>query len=78
MYLHIGGRWIVSLNEIVAILNVEKSSKSNKEFYETVTYNKKLIEVSSIRESKTCIITSDKVYLTSISANTLTKRIENY
>jgi regulator of extracellular matrix RemA (YlzA/DUF370 family) len=78
LYLHIGGQWVVSLKDIVAILNIEKLSKYNKEFYETLTYNKKLVEVSSIREAKTCVITSDKVYLTSISPYTLTKRIENF
>lgn len=78
MYLHIGGQWVVFLKDIVAILSIEKLSKYNKEFYEAIRYNKNLIEVSSIREAKTFIITSDKVYLTSISPYTLTKRINHF
>ncbi|KUO49618.1 MAG: hypothetical protein APF76_00075 [Desulfitibacter sp. BRH_c19] len=78
MHLHIGGQWVVSLNDIIAILNIEKLSKANKEFYETAIYNKKLIEIISVKEAKTCIITPSKVYLSSISSYTLTKRIERF
>lgn len=78
MHLHIGGQCVVSLNDIVAILNIEKLSKANKEFYETASYNKKLVEISSIKAAKTCIITPNKVYLSSISSYTLTKRFDSF
>jgi len=78
LHLHIGDKWVISLKDIITILSFEKSSKYNKEFYEKIKQNKKLVEVSSAKEAKTCIITPDKVYLTSISPHTLKKRIENF
>ena len=77
MYFHIGGQHVVPIKEVVAILNIEKIVKNNKDFFEIAELGKSLVKITNIENAKTCIITDNKVYLSSISTSTLTKRIEN-
>ncbi len=77
MYFHIGGQFVLPVKEVVAILNIEKIVKNNKDFFEIASLSKRLIKLTSREKAKTCIITENKVYLSSISTITLTRRIEN-
>ncbi len=78
LYLHVGENTVIFLKKIIAVLNMEKISKYNNDFFETANYNNKLVMLCEKDEVKTCIITDEKIYMTSISSYTITKRIENF
>ncbi|WP_442602512.1 extracellular matrix regulator RemB [Paenibacillus sp. KN14-4R] len=75
MFIHLGGEKIIRSAELVAIfdLSIEKSSKISRSFI--VEANKtKQIEVISEEDSKSLVVTTNKVYYSPISSTTLKKR----
>ncbi|MEW6622364.1 MAG: extracellular matrix regulator RemB [Bacillota bacterium] len=78
MYLHIGGQIVVPLKDLIAVINIEKMFKNNRHFFDLAKLNKKLVKICSQDDAKTCVITDKKIYVSSISTYTITKRIENY
>ncbi|WP_010279255.1 extracellular matrix regulator RemB [Paenibacillus senegalensis] len=75
MFIHLGGEKIIRANELVAIfdLAIEKNSKISKRFIKYAEKHRK-IEVIGEEESKSLIITANKVYYSPISTSTLNKR----
>lgn len=80
MYLHLGAETILPIRDIVAIINLASANLSeiNKEFIQVAELERVLEKVSDSEQNKTCVITGKKVYLTSISASTVAKRMANY
>lgn len=82
MFLHIGGDYIVSINDIVAIVDMEKStiSQDTRNFLKISDEEGFIINVVNDELPKSFIITQEKhkskVYLSPISTNTLFKRYE--
>jgi len=82
MFLHIGGDYIVSIKDIVAIIDMEKStiSQDTRNFLKVSDEEGFVINVVNDELPKSFIITQEKhrskVYLSPISTNTLLKRYE--
>lgn len=80
MFLHIGGDYIVSNKDIVAIIDMEKStiSKDTRNFLKISDEEGFIINVEKNEMPKSFVITQEKnkskVFLTPISTNTLYKR----
>ncbi len=75
MFLHLGGDKIIPKKEIIAIMDYKKgNSNINKDFIKNAKDENLLINVSDSEKEKSYIITNDKVYVSSISCNTLKKR----
>ena len=80
MFFHIGGEILVPKRDLVAIIDLNKngSSKVTKEFLEVAASEGNIVETKDKEgKYKSCIITINKIYLSSISATTLNKRIQN-
>ncbi|MBC8080327.1 MAG: DUF370 domain-containing protein [Gorillibacterium sp.] len=75
MYIHLGGERIIRSTELIAIfdLSIEKNSKISKQFLTEAAKNKKT-EVIGEEESKSLVVTVDKVFYSPISTVTLKKR----
>lgn len=82
MFLHIGGEYIVSLKDIIAIIDMEKStiSQDTRNFLKISDEEGFIINVVKEEIPKSFIIAQEKhkskVYLSPISTNTLLKRYE--
>ncbi len=79
MYLHIGGDKIIPKSELVAVIDLvaNGSAPATKEFLELAASEKKLTKTKQSGKDKTCIITPDKLYLSTISTSTINKRLNN-
>ncbi|WP_406677383.1 extracellular matrix regulator RemB [Moorella sp. ACPs] len=73
MYLHIGNEMVVPYKEIIAILNLSTTSRS--------TVNSAFLKAAKLQGKepgsegyKSCIITDNDIYFSSISSGTLMKR----
>lgn len=81
MYLHIGGKKLLSKNDIVAVLDMETTSVSKKtrEFLRSSDKKGEVINVSE-EIPKTYIVCEKKkvkkVYISQLSSQTLYKRAE--
>lgn len=82
MFLHIGGEYIVSLDDIVAIIDMERStiSQDTRNFLKESEEEGFIINVDAEEMPKSFVITQEKhkskVYLSPISTTTLFKRYE--
>lgn len=82
MFLHIGGDYIVSMKDIVAIVDMEKStiSQDTRNFLKISDEEGFIINVVEDEMPKSFIITQEKhkskIYLSPISTTTLYKRYE--
>ena len=75
MFLHIGGDMAVSMEELVAILDLETAKReSTREFLGFAADEKMVIHIGKREREKSIIITSNRIYLSPISAATLLKR----
>ena len=75
MYLHLGNNHVVSMREIIAMINITAPvNKSLADFIEKTRKEKKQIIVSEKEKENSMIICDDKIYISPISANTLHKR----
>jgi len=77
VYLHIGGDVVVDTKSIVAVIDVSSPYQSdvNREFIQVAEIEGLLKPVALGYKTKSCVITSDKVFLSSISSATLRKRV---
>ncbi len=82
MFLHIGGDYIVSMKDVVAIVDMEKStiSQDTRNFLKISDEEGFIINVVEDEMPKSFIITQEKhkskIYLSPISTSTLYKRYE--
>jgi regulator of extracellular matrix RemA (YlzA/DUF370 family) len=75
MFLHIGGDNAVSLKELVAILDLETTKReATREFLGFAADEKTVVHIGKREREKSIIITSNRIYLSPISAATLLKR----
>lgn len=77
MFIHLGGEKIIRTAELIAIfdLSIEKNSKISKQFVTEASKNKK-VEIIGEEESKSLVVTVDRVYYSPISSTTLKKRAD--
>jgi hypothetical protein len=75
MFIHLGGEKIIRATELIAIfdLSMEKTSKTSKQFISHAEKEKK-IETIGEEDSKSLVVTANKVYYSPISSSTLKKR----
>lgn len=75
MFIHLGGDKIIRSSELIAIfdLSIEQNSKISKQFVAEAVKEKR-VEVIGEEESKSLVVTVDKVYYSPISSATLKKR----
>lgn len=79
MYIHLGGEKIIRVMELVAIfdISIEQSSKLSKQFV-AGAIKRKDVEIIGEEESKSIVITKQKVYYSPISSSTLKKRAHSF
>ncbi|QGQ93432.1 DUF370 domain-containing protein [Paenibacillus psychroresistens] len=75
MFIHLGGEKIIRAAELIAIfdLSMEKTSKISKQFISHAEKEKK-IEMIGEEDSKSLVVTINKIYYSPISSSTLKKR----
>jgi len=78
MFIHLGGNRMISVNEVIAILDatVKKSSFTSSPFF-THAKQHGWIEMISAEEIKSYVITDYKIYASPISSLTLKKRAQD-
>ena len=77
MLLFIGGKTTISAEIIIAIVDYDYFSDDlNKEYIDKAWQDKKVIDATDGSMKKSLIITSDKIYISSIAALTLKKRAD--
>lgn len=75
MFLHLGGDKIIPKKDIIAIMNYKKgNSVINKDFIQVAQDEGFIENISELDKEKSYVITNEKVYISSISCNTLKKR----
>ncbi|HOE56524.1 MAG TPA: DUF370 domain-containing protein [Bacillota bacterium] len=79
MFLHLGGDVVISLKDIISIMNIESSNKSDytKEFLKTAEDEGFVRRISEDEEKSFILAEKDKktiIYLSPISSVTLYKR----
>lgn len=79
MYIHLGGDKLIQTKDLIAIfdLTIEKSSKISKDYLQHAREFKKTDRIGS-EESKTIVLTTDKIYYSPVSSSTLKKRANQY
>lgn len=80
MYLHIGGDMVVPKEDLVAVIDLVANggAPATKEFLGLAISEGKLKETKKNGKNKSCIITTGGIFLSTISASTLTKRIKGF
>jgi hypothetical protein len=75
MFIHLGGEKIIRAAELIAIfdLSMERTSKISKQFISHAEKEKK-IEMIGEEDSKSLVVTINKIYYSPISSSTLKKR----
>ncbi|HHW06802.1 MAG TPA: DUF370 domain-containing protein [Clostridia bacterium] len=78
MYLHIGNEISIPLRKIIAIIDLETADPTGRlqELIELAERQQKVNVTAGKSDPKSCIITDDRLYLSSISALTLARRAE--
>jgi len=77
MFLHLGSEVLVFQKDIIGIFdyNLIKKSRATKEFMEIAANEHLVIRGEEDKKIKSFIVTSKKIYLSPISADTLQKRV---
>lgn len=79
MYIHLGNDYMVSLAEIIAIVNVEPPiSSSVKDIIELAIAEKNIYQICDKGKEKSLILTERHLYLSPISSATLFKRASKF
>ena len=75
MFIHIGGDTVVSMKDVISIIDYQsvKNSKITRKFIEDERKEKRLFDYQA-EEIKSYIITKDAIYCSPISSLTLKKR----
>ena len=76
MFLHLGGDILLNQKKIVAILDLETSTKgtTTEKFLTNIKNTKQIKYVSEKGKEKSFVITTDGYYFSPISSTTLLKR----
>ncbi|MEN6351534.1 MAG: extracellular matrix/biofilm biosynthesis regulator RemA family protein [Syntrophomonas sp.] len=75
MYIHLGNNYIISAQDVVAILNMNTNlSEDLTDIIDLARLEKKLINISEEGKEKSLVICKDVIYLSPISSVTLYKR----
>ncbi|MCL6477903.1 MAG: DUF370 domain-containing protein [Peptococcaceae bacterium] len=75
MFLHLGGDTVVLKSDVIAILDYKKGfSNITKEFIEIAGEEGFIETISDPGKEKSYVITSEKIFISPISCNTLKKR----
>lgn len=76
MYIHLGGDFVVNENNIIGIFDLEKTtvSKATRDFLSNAEKEKQVVNVSYELPKSFILTNKNKVYISQISPNTLTKR----
>lgn len=75
MFLHLGGSTLIPRKEVIAILNAATAnSPVTEEFMEIAKDEGFVTSIAPGDKVKSVVITSSKIYLSSISCSTLKKR----
>ncbi|MCL2337095.1 MAG: DUF370 domain-containing protein [Firmicutes bacterium] len=75
MFLHLGGNMIVPKKDVVAILDIRTGSSAiTAELLQTAAEEGFVVQSAGADKKKTYVITSNKIYYSSISCTTLKKR----
>ncbi|MCL6612517.1 MAG: DUF370 domain-containing protein [Peptococcaceae bacterium] len=75
MFLHLGGDKIVPKKDIIAILDYKKGNSAvTKEFIQIAMDEGFVENISDPDKEKSYVITTEKIYISPISCNTLKKR----
>ncbi len=78
MYVHLGNNYVISYSDIIAILNIEPPiSYDLKDIIDMARIERNLVGISEKGKEKSLVICNDKMYLSPISSNTLSKRAAN-
>lgn len=77
MFLHVGADVVVSLKQMVAILDLKsiQGAESTREFLSQAYGRKQVIDVAG-GDAKSLVLTDDGIYLSPISSLTLKKRAD--
>ena len=79
MYIHLGNNYIISSQNIIAILNLESPmSEDIQDIVEMARAEKRLVPISEKGKDKSLVLCDDKVDLSPISSTTLYKRAALY
>ena len=79
MYLHLGNNYIISTQNIIAILNLNPPLNEDiKDITEIARSERKLVNISEKGKNKALVLCDDKVCLSPISSNTLYKRASHF
>lgn len=79
MYTHIGKDYIIKSDNIIAIMNLEKTDKNNKEILKNMNIKNNIVDISKNNNKSLIIFEEEKIlkgYITNISSTTLAKRIQ--
>ncbi len=77
MFLHLGGDVMVLKKDIIAIMDYStKQAVSTRKFLEIAEDEGIVKSITGDEKEKTFVITSNEIYLSPISCNTLKKRSE--
>jgi hypothetical protein len=78
MFLHIGADVVVSLDDLVAIIDLETARKkeATREFLSFASDDQVAIHIGNRVREKSIIITRGKIYFSPISTTTLLKRTQ--
>ena len=75
MYLHLGCDYIIKNTDIIAIFNIKDSRSSiMKDYVKRYSDKYKVVDSSENGDVYSCILTTDTIYLSGISALTLKRR----
>jgi len=79
MYIHLGSDVVISTQNLIAIVNIEKPLSADiQDILDIATEERKLINISDKDKKKALVICDDCAYISPISSNTLYKRANNY
>lgn len=76
MFLHLGGEVTIPQKEIIGIFDFEvaRRSPASKEFLDLARADKLVMQITGLENTKSFIITENKIFFSPISSTTLQKR----
>ncbi len=76
MFLHLGGGFVVSLRDLIMIINLETGQRreATREFLSFSAEEQQVVEIGDKRRQKSAVITDSHLVFSPISSLTLFKR----
>jgi len=75
MYIHLGNDVVISMQSLIAIVNIEEPLSADiQDILDIATEERKLITISEKDKKKALVICDDCAYISPISSSTLYKR----